>query len=537
LKPPSYPVFAEYTEDAFVKQGVSDTGVTLRAFLPYTDSSIRQNIHTYTGRTTVLDARVTCQIPYFDNITAQYQGDLVLGGYVGASTFTPRLGNRTWISPFGSSGSIQDGPVPFVCAVPLKNSSTFGVPDQWRISICQLANTGEYDVGTSGGLVSEFRNYTAWLDAPPDFEDASNFGTAYIIFNVSTGSIDEWQEILPSKDSQPMILSQPQNVNEWSAFSLTSDLSFSATLCYSAFDTADIPVTITSSDVRNQTEPEPQFNSGSKRYTFDDVRKQYGQGSDHNSSVKSLENRGIFQLENQSWIAGPGIQSPEYSYIRQYASLAGYASESGNAPYWSGFMLAADSDSAGSASDYNITSNYYWDQYPSVQLYSVTPDPMHYWLFQDILANGGSVAFALQSHLTTLASMMYYDQIAQFDNHATITKSVFIETNLPLSYWGWLSVTIVLFIHIFLAWIVVLWFIASTKYTMLGQDWQHVAHVTNDETKDYILMAERMSDDDLKEKLEKIERVEGQPETSLSKTRVRLRSKEGKVGIYIVDSK
>jgi hypothetical protein len=60
LKPPSYHVFAEYTENPFMQQGVSDTGLTLRAFLPYADSSIRQSIYTYTDRTTVLDARVTC---------------------------------------------------------------------------------------------------------------------------------------------------------------------------------------------------------------------------------------------------------------------------------------------------------------------------------------------------------------------------------------------------------------------------------------------------------------------------------------------
>jgi len=329
------------------------------------------------------------------------------------------------------------------------------------------------------------------------------------------GPEQEWSEILGASDSKPTPLSQPQQVNERSTISLTPDLSFSATLCYSAFDTADISVTITSTETRNKTVPEPQFDFGTQRYTFGGVRNQYGQEMDHNHDISALESRGIFQLVNQSWIAAPGIQPPEYSYIRQYANLAGPYNSDGNDPYCSGFMLAAPQET-----NINVSSSYY-DQYPGLPnriFKTLTPDPMHYWLFQDILSHGGSVAFALQSHLTTLASMVYYDQMAQFDNQASVSKSVFIETNLPRSFWGWLSVTIVLFIHIFLAWIIVFWFLATTQYTMLGQDWQNVAHVTTDETKEFIAMAAQMSDDELKGKMKLAEAVKGQLGLSLSKS-------------------
>jgi hypothetical protein len=332
---------------------------------------------------------------------------------------------------------------------------------------------------------------------------------------VSSGPEQEWSEILGASDSKPTPLSQSQQVNERSTISLTPDLSFSATLCYSAFDTADISVTITSTETRNKTVPEPQFDFGTQRYTFGGVRNQYGQEMDHNHDISALEIRGIFQLVNQSWIAAPGIQPPEYSYIRQYANLAGPYNSDGNDPYCSGFMLAEPQET-----NINVSSSYY-DQYPGLPnriFKTLTPDPMHYWLFQDILSHGGSVAFALQSHLTTLASMVYYDQMAQFDNQASVSKSVFIETNLPRSFWGWLSVTIVLFIHIFLAWIIVFWFLVTTQYTMLGQDWQNVAHVTTDETKEFIAMAAQMSDDELKGKMKLAEAVKGQLGPSLSKS-------------------
>ncbi len=68
---------------------------------------------------------------------------------------------------------------------------------------------------------------------------------------------------------------------------------------------------------------------------------------------------------------------------------------------------------------------------------------------------------------------------------------------------------------------------------MLGQDWQNIAHVTTDETKEFIAMAAQMSEDELKGKMKLAEAVKGQLGLSLSKARVSLRSKDGKVGIYI----
>jgi hypothetical protein len=66
-----YPTFAEYSEPPFVQDGVSDTGTTLRAFLPFQIAQDRQSVHEYTGRTTVLDSRVTCQVPFLQNETVR----------------------------------------------------------------------------------------------------------------------------------------------------------------------------------------------------------------------------------------------------------------------------------------------------------------------------------------------------------------------------------------------------------------------------------------------------------------------------------
>jgi hypothetical protein len=537
LKPQSYPAFAEYTEDPVVSDGISDTGLTLRAFLPYADPTRRQQLHSYSGQTTVLDARVTCQVPQFENFSMNYQGGfLVMVGFVRATLSTPRLGNETLFpDPTNTSIWIRNASTPFACIVPLSNSSTEGVPDQWRTSVCQLANDGRDDDGIAGGLVSEFRDYSTWLEEASNYENSTNFGTAYLVLNVSSGPNLEWQNTIPGHDATPLSVPDGAPDREWLQFSLQGDLSFGASLCYAAFDIADIPVKITSTNRRNRTEPLPQFNFGSKRYTFDGVRKQYGQDENHAGDIKALEDRGLFQLEKQSWIAAPGIQPPIYSYIRDSASFAGPGTNT--LPYWSGYMFNAVDNyysPADRTDNFNLTSFERFFAY--VNTGTLQPDPMHVWLFQEIVSNGGSVAYALQSQLTLIASMTYYDQLAQFDNAAAVSQSVFIETNLPAAFWGWLGIVIVLSIHIFVAWLVLFWFLAATKYTLLGQKWQNLAQATTAETAKFIAMATDMLDDSVKIEMKKEEWAKKELGTTLTKARVRLRPSEedGRLGIYLV---
>jgi len=94
-----YPPFAEYSKPPFLQDRVSNTSLTLQAFLPFQDAQDRQTLQEYNGKTTVLDLRVTCQVPILEGETVQqpFSGgwELVVQGTVRASTYTPRLGNYT----------------------------------------------------------------------------------------------------------------------------------------------------------------------------------------------------------------------------------------------------------------------------------------------------------------------------------------------------------------------------------------------------------------------------------------------------------
>jgi hypothetical protein len=85
-KPQLYPTFAEYWEPPYMVQGVSNAGLALRAFLFQAAATDRQSIQQYAGKTTILDARVTCQVPTLMGETVQANSDsLFLNGSFAAS--------------------------------------------------------------------------------------------------------------------------------------------------------------------------------------------------------------------------------------------------------------------------------------------------------------------------------------------------------------------------------------------------------------------------------------------------------------------
>jgi hypothetical protein len=422
-KAPYYPAFAEYSEPPYVADGVSDTGVTLRAFLPFDTSQVRENLHFYAGNAAVLDARVTCQIPHFDTATVQVpynlSGITSFQGSVSASRHTPRLGNATVHlgadNPYNTS-------VAFSCIASTVDDET--VYGEWRLSLCQLFEGGNYG-GTyetySGGLVSEFKDLDAWYIDPLD---SNTYGTAYLLLNTTLGSSELWQKALVSgqpgeKETAGYYPVAYQERGEWMDLVYSKgDVVLSATLCYAAFDTADIPVHIESRSNRTESDNNPIFDVKGAAYTFDGLRRQMGQ-----DASSSPERRGILELGRQSWVTTPGenVAGPNTTwegddgsttglvsvepFIRAFADLGvGPNFGSGNAGNISGILRSVPEGGA-------------CDQVPFGETYCVNVDHMHIWLVQEILRTGGSIAFALQTMITLLSGMAYYDQVSNFHCH------------------------------------------------------------------------------------------------------------------------
>jgi len=82
-------MFAKYSEPPILQDNVSDTGLSLRAFLPL-GTQERRRISSYVGKALVMDSRVTCQRPIIENF-GFHDNHRALNGTVRPSKTTTRL--------------------------------------------------------------------------------------------------------------------------------------------------------------------------------------------------------------------------------------------------------------------------------------------------------------------------------------------------------------------------------------------------------------------------------------------------------------
>jgi hypothetical protein len=195
--PPNYATFGEYHEQpSEIVDGIVDTGMLLRAFLPYAAAGSRQRLATYTGNALTIDARVACQAPSITDLEGKGLNGQIKG----------------MVSPTTNATILQSiMPTPFDCTVAGED----------QITVCQLAQSSDVFMGS---LESQFENSTA-------------FGTAFLIIGGSsdTATGKEWQNI-----------SFPET-------NKTIEATISLTLCFAPWDAAILDVTL-HSDL-NKTEP------------------------------------------------------------------------------------------------------------------------------------------------------------------------------------------------------------------------------------------------------------------------------------------
>lgn len=316
-----YASFAEYSEPPYEADGVSDTGITLRAFLPFGTAQDRENLETYKGNLTVLDARVTCQVPQIKNATVD--SNRRARGSLAVTRNTPRLANAlldkgkniNFNGP-ANTGMHEDGSKDFDCGMATK----YGDPSssQWSLSLCQLwKGKSTEKMESFGGLYSEFQDQS--LIGATDLR-----GSAYLFLNNSLRIFDEFGEFVSPPDIT-VVAEASQERGEWlDLLNSNGSVIFSASICYAAFDFADIDVSISSQSNRTESRLEPVFDPETSYYTFKELR--YAMGQDRSLRI---DKRGILELAKGTWQVVPNEEYPfsqtypghPYSGFESYSAL------------------------------------------------------------------------------------------------------------------------------------------------------------------------------------------------------------------------
>ncbi|KAE8442117.1 hypothetical protein EG329_003823 [Mollisiaceae sp. DMI_Dod_QoI] len=464
MRPSFFPAFAEYTEQPLIQENVSDTGLTLRAFFPMSSANDRVRIYNFTGKAYVLDSRVSCQAPLLDNVT--FSGSL--HGHISPSVIVPRL-------------YLLNSSTSFSCPVATLANLTDLLPaEQWPLTFCSITDP-PYTNGTvgssfSGGLMSEFSTY------PPggDTDALSSNGRAGMSFLFVNATISvetpEPTDVNPTEGFNTALTSTSMEAHdEWVDVIFEDGSMLSASLCYAAFDTADLD--IQASGASNRTEPVPGFDPVSNSLTFTEVTKQLSQASN-----LSHTQRNILQLQRKdSWIPSPSDDRPDDS-LPFAVSLASY------------LFLGLTGQ----------ISHQLWDGGYSGRC---NLDDAYCNLFQAVLNSGGekkSVALALQAIITATTSMLYYEQLPTFSKVENSSQVFFEETLVPIKHRGFSLLVSVVVVHLILVGIISVLFYRSTRVSMLGNVWQVVSQLTseNEDLKSVFATTSMMQDKEVKRLLQ-----------------------------------
>jgi hypothetical protein len=212
---------------------------------------------------------------------------------------------------------------------------------------------------------------------------------------------------------------------------------------------------------------------------------------------ESNTERGILQLtKRDSWLPGPGDYYPDLkisertSFALDFANMFGPITN-GDQPVIGGI-------------GYPCTSLMYFgfrDPGSWVGVTSFRADPSLIALVQEILAQGGSLAFGLQSIFTILMGVAYYDQLQQFDGVGNVAQSDFVLVTAPHSYRGFIAVVSVVIAHLLLLGVTMWLFLARTEVSSLGNAWQTVAQLQGDELKDAISHSSLRTDSEVEKRM------------------------------------
>jgi hypothetical protein len=402
-----YPIFAEYAEGmaADGSSGISDTGLTKRAFLPVDGQGNRSSIHVYNGPATVVDSRVICVQPNITNLGTHlapygYTGlhpAPILHGNISVPVHLLQKATGLQVSPTESS-------LEFNCSISFgiysytSRSSKYH-PSDWNLTICQLENNANF-----------LRDARTPLDEPLEEVSLSNFFVRpYLLVNFSS-QLNFEQRDYPKleysmimkifNDSTPGLLRRSRN--DWTDVYRTNnnftaaDATLSFSLCFPASDTRYFNVS--ASSTAPLVQPRYGYDSVSGRIRFDDVRKQM-----LSSPHTTMEQRGILSLKPQFWGGIP--QGPPYLGTEDTEDALKVIPSEG-------------------ASTINLLQ---WYE-PTTSRADVSIGG----LLLEILREGGTTAEAVQSMMTTLLASRYQDYV--FLNSGNMTyaaRADFVAVQIP----------------------------------------------------------------------------------------------------------
>lgn len=438
--PLAYPPFAELTSSTPQRHEAIDyTGVSLRAFLPFTSQAALLSLRKFSGPTTLINTTTLCVRPPIQTVSLVPVSDpysLMMNVTFDRPTFEQQLrekgfdagyffddrfsdpGNRNQYSPFVTS---QDFDGDFSCTI----APCFLDPGEdgckeYPIHMCSLGGVRAFAFIQENILTTDIRKLQNWWE------------------NMNTSQITTYTE------------------NEWMVVNITT-VELKVSLCSTILEpqyqlvniSSDSPLTerILATDNSTQT-PDPT-----------DLLEWLGVS---HQSMK-LGHRGILTLEEPNWFSKGGYQ-PKRGFIA--GPLSG-----------------------------NPMGQYYKDKSTTYRIcFLCSGDatdglaylhPVHTALVQRSLKNSGP-AKALQAFWTLVYQSYYYDTLQFFNYFDNGTYNSWVPVLVPVRYGGFVAVCCMAITHLLVVFCISVVFVRQTRFSKLHDPWLAYTQAWNGEFADLL---------------------------------------------------
>ena len=456
-RPASFPVFAEYSESAGnsnSRGSVDDTGSTVRAFLPITNPSTREQLYSFNGHGTLLNSHVVCLQPVIRNLTFEsttndpnprlrqkpiLRGEIAIGRLPPGIVFNPSAieflrdipfinatqSNTTRPNLVQSEGQETQGGrrpynfVTFMCQmVPVPPANN----DESPISMCVAGNGLDYNetyfdpgrLPILGTRSTSLLNESILLD-PLSYVLVNYTGFPPVTTNLTAGGNikigdDQWNSTLDKTSIWTPFIA-PRTYPTLNTVSLT--------YCFPHFAAIDMRVSVNGSSPRS--EPVLTRNNDSLSLDASDVLRQLGA----DGVKRSLTERGVLTLHKSNDWARPsraanlrGTTTFTVDYTTALDGSYGFGMQSNQ--FTPPLYQQSEMDEYRSAYQSNKTTKNNpiagtWGlctkcvtKMTDSETFGIHPALSS--IFQGSLRSSGSLATALQALLTVVNTMQYYDR-------------------------------------------------------------------------------------------------------------------------------
>ncbi|OIW35070.1 hypothetical protein CONLIGDRAFT_40899 [Coniochaeta ligniaria NRRL 30616] len=469
----TYPLFAEYRRGTTTLGAVEDTGYTVRAFPPISDSPTRSNLRGYDGYMLAIDSRVTCLAPGMETFRAGAQKDdryydwysdgylQIYGAWVLDFSVIPPSSPIMFNDGYGL-GYDSDT---FNCSIATASNSTLDRANrEWKVTMCQTLTS-------SMGMTSAFDPLCNGDHLDSIFCEDS---TPFLMFNTS-GRWVEWYSKLWQQDASKWDTSTN---GAWTRMSLQdSDLTVDVSLCFINPSPHVIPINAT--DGYGVPEPVLGWNQTTDDFAAADAVRMYA-GYAEGAPPGSRGTLSLAPRSNWSVDSIP-LQLDLDNIYSLYDILA-----------------ATDDDDfiallCTFCASFTCTTNCHGHN-------ALHLSRTHVAVFQAVLASTGSIAIALQTYFTVITQARYYNYLPEFDHFDSQATSTFlVSTLIPHRIDGLMLICAIELIHFWVTIVVLILFLRRRRRVFLGNCWQAFAQVRGTPVNDVLdALGARSSDKGVK---------------------------------------